>query len=307
LEIEETLVGFETRHLVTEFAQALQMGLRHAREDRRVVGAAICMTHGMAGREVGLFGELGIDEFGVGVVLPHRLHPPLVAGGSFVRIGQREADFVVRHDPMGLRREQFRSLPLRWHPVFETRQLRVRRAVGVLEHPVAEPSGPPKLKEEFAHPSTAGRVCSLAVAVPREALLAQADGVAGMGIRDAECGSVVAWRPSSDAARGQSLCHPCESVRACKHMSPSLTIQTNLILACARTDPDVQRIRDLVERGPDWQCFLRKTERWGLAPLVYNNLRQAAPPGQVPMAITERLRHLSHRDTTYGIVRREEL
>ena len=90
-------------------------------------------------------------------------------------------------------------------------------------------------------------------------------------------------------------------------MSPPLTIENGLILACARTDPDVQRIRDLVERGPDWQAILRKAERWRLAPLLYTNLRQAAQSGQVPKAITERLRHLYHRDTTYGVAQREVL
>ena len=90
-------------------------------------------------------------------------------------------------------------------------------------------------------------------------------------------------------------------------MSSQLTIENGLILACARTDPDVQRIRDLVERGPDWETVLRKAERWGLAALVYTNLRQAAQPGQVPKATTERLRNLYHRDTTYGVAQREML
>jgi hypothetical protein len=97
------------------------------------------------------------------------------------------------------------------------------------------------------------------------------------------------------------------SVTSRKHMSPTLTIENDLILACARTDPDVRRIQDLVEHGPDWQGILRKAERWGLAPLVYTNLRQAAQPGQVPRGTTERLRHLYHRDTAYGVARREVL
>jgi hypothetical protein len=90
-------------------------------------------------------------------------------------------------------------------------------------------------------------------------------------------------------------------------MSPTLTIEDGLILACARTDPDIQRIRDLVERGPDWQGILRKTERSGLAPLVYTSLRQAARPGEVSTATTEHLRHLYHRDTAYGVARRAAL
>ncbi len=40
-------------------------------------------------------------------------------------------------------------------------------------------------------------------------------------------------------------------------LSP-LTLENRLILACARTDPDVQHIADLVERGPDWQAILQQ-------------------------------------------------
>jgi Uncharacterised nucleotidyltransferase len=90
-------------------------------------------------------------------------------------------------------------------------------------------------------------------------------------------------------------------------MSSPLTLENRLILACARTDPDVQHIQELVERGPDWQGILRKAERWGLAPLVYANLRQAAPSGQVPKPVTDRLRHLFHRDTIHGVAKRELL
>jgi len=89
-------------------------------------------------------------------------------------------------------------------------------------------------------------------------------------------------------------------------MSPQLTIGNDLILACARTDPDVRRIRDLVERGPDWETVLRKAERWELVAVVYTNLRQSAG-GQVPRTVTERLRSLYHRGTTYEVARRELL
>src|SRR5262249_27132206 len=99
----------------------------------------------------------------------------------------------------------------------------------------------------------------------------------------------------------------CESVTARKLMSPPLTTENGLILACARTDPDVQRIEDLLEDGPDWEGVLRRAERWGLAPLVYATLRQASQSGQVPKGIIERLRHLSHRDATYGIAQRDVL
>ena len=69
----------------------------------------------------------------------------------------------------------------------------------------------------------------------------------------------------------------CCRVLAFMDMLSPLTLENRLILACARTDPDVQRITEhLVERGPDWQAILRKVERWGVAPLVYTNWRQAA-------------------------------
>jgi hypothetical protein len=78
-------------------------------------------------------------------------------------------------------------------------------------------------------------------------------------------------------------------------MSSPLTLENRLILACARTDPDVEHVRDLVERGPDWQAILRKTERWGLAPLVYAGLRQVASSDRVPKPVTDCLRALLMR------------
>src|SRR5262245_25746079 len=86
-----------------------------------------------------------------------------------------------------------------------------------------------------------------------------------------------------------------------------LTLENRLLLACARTEPDAQHIQALVERGPDWQGILRKTERWGLVPLVHTNLRQAVHSGHVPTPVAERLRRLSHRDTIHGVARRELL
>src|SRR5215470_2009713 len=90
-------------------------------------------------------------------------------------------------------------------------------------------------------------------------------------------------------------------------MPSPLPLENCLILACARTDPDVQRIADLVQRGPDWQAILQKVERWGLAPLVYTNLRQVVQSGHVPKPVAEHLRHLYHRDVIHGVARRELL
>jgi hypothetical protein len=90
-------------------------------------------------------------------------------------------------------------------------------------------------------------------------------------------------------------------------MASPLTLEIRLILACARTDPDVEHVRDLVERGPDWQAIVRKAESWGLVPLVYASLRQAAPSDQVPRSVMDCLRHLYRRDTIYGVAKRELL
>src|SRR5207245_1803545 len=68
-----------------------------------------------------------------------------------IRSFQSIPDVVVLHDPMVLPLEQSRSLPFRWNPELEARQPCVRSAIGVLEHAIAEPSGPPKLKKKFAH------------------------------------------------------------------------------------------------------------------------------------------------------------
>src|SRR5215468_2491927 len=90
-------------------------------------------------------------------------------------------------------------------------------------------------------------------------------------------------------------------------MSPALTIEDSLILACARTDPDVQRIRDLLARRPDWQAVLRKVECWRVGPLVHASVRQATETAEVSAAIIERLRHLSQRDTAHEVAQREML
>jgi hypothetical protein len=90
-------------------------------------------------------------------------------------------------------------------------------------------------------------------------------------------------------------------------MSSSLTLENRLILACARTDPDVNQIQDLIGRAPDWQVVLRRTEHWGLAPLVYASIRQLDSFEQVPTRVTDQLRHLYRRDTIHSVAQRELL
>src|SRR5262245_40349945 len=89
------------------------------------------------------------------------------------------------------------------------------------------------------------------------------------------------------------------------HLSSPLTVENRLILACARSDADVQGIEELSGRGPDWQAIMRKAERWGLAPLVYTNLRQAER--RVPKVVVERLRSLYRGDAIHGVARQELL
>jgi hypothetical protein len=90
-------------------------------------------------------------------------------------------------------------------------------------------------------------------------------------------------------------------------MSSRLPLENHLILACARTDPDLQQIRKLMGRGPDWQTILRRTEQWGLTSLVYASLRQLDAAGQAPRPVVGCLRHLHHRDTILGVATREVL
>src|SRR5262249_8692634 len=87
-------------------------------------------------------------------------------------------------------------------------------------------------------------------------------------------------------------------------MSRPLTIEDRLILACARTEPDLPGIRDLGERDPDWTLLLRKVERSRLATVVYVNLKKVA---ELPKVVAERLRPLHHREAVYAVARRGRL
>jgi Uncharacterised nucleotidyltransferase len=90
-------------------------------------------------------------------------------------------------------------------------------------------------------------------------------------------------------------------------MSSLLTLENSLILACVRTEPDVQCIHELVERCPDWPVIVRKAERWRVVPSVYLQLRREAQSGRVPGPAAEGLKHLYRRDTIRGVATRELL
>ena len=90
-------------------------------------------------------------------------------------------------------------------------------------------------------------------------------------------------------------------------MSSPLTLENRLILACVCAEPEFQDIQALAQGGPDWLEILRKTEQWGLGPLVYIRLRHATQSSQVPRPVAERLRHLYYREAIHGIARRDLL
>lgn len=90
-------------------------------------------------------------------------------------------------------------------------------------------------------------------------------------------------------------------------MPSLLTLENCLILACARTDPDVDYIQELVERGLDWQAIARRAEYWGIAPLVYASVRPLASFDQVPSPVAEQLRYLYRRDTIHSVAQRDLL
>jgi hypothetical protein len=83
-------------------------------------------------------------------------------------------------------------------------------------------------------------------------------------------------------------------------MSSPLTLENSLILACVRTEPDVQRIRELVERRPEWPVIVQTAERWRVVPSVYLQLRRSGQSGPV----VEGLKQLYHRDTIHGVAKR---
>jgi Uncharacterised nucleotidyltransferase len=90
-------------------------------------------------------------------------------------------------------------------------------------------------------------------------------------------------------------------------MSSPLALEDSLILACVRTEPDLQHIGELVERCPEWPVIVRKAERWRVVPSVYLQLRRGAQSGRVPGPVAEGLKRLYYRDTIHGVAKRELL
>src|SRR5215813_9986695 len=103
------------------------------------------MAQGIAWFHVRVRGAFNIQTSGVRVVLLHCLQSLPVAGVRVVGGDQSQSDVIVFDDPMRLVLEQSRSLPLRGNPELETRQPRIRGAIGVLEQAIAESSAPSQL------------------------------------------------------------------------------------------------------------------------------------------------------------------
>lgn len=90
-------------------------------------------------------------------------------------------------------------------------------------------------------------------------------------------------------------------------MSPARKLENRLILACARTDPDVPAIQDMLNRDPDWDEIVRKAEAWGIAALVYASLRCEAKCERVPNSVMDRLKHLYRAEAIRSISLRNGL
>jgi hypothetical protein len=86
-----------------------------------------------------------------------------------------------------------------------------------------------------------------------------------------------------------------------------LSLENSLILACVRTEPDIERIRELVARCPEWPVIIRKAERWRVAASVHLQLRKDVQSGRVPASVADDLKHLFYRDAIRGIVKRKLL
>jgi len=84
-------------------------------------------------------------------------------------------------------------------------------------------------------------------------------------------------------------------------MSSTVTLESRLLLACARTAADRHEVARLVASGPDWEVVVRTAQRWRVVPLADAHLR---PVDGVPADIAKRLRQLSYHETVHGMARR---
>ena len=89
-------------------------------------------------------------------------------------------------------------------------------------------------------------------------------------------------------------------------MTAPFTLENRLILACTRIEPNLQQIENLIDGGPDWQAIVRVTDQWGVATLVYTNLRLIAETSTLPSAVLEQLRAILRAPALLGDLLTEE-
>ena len=73
-------------------------------------------------------------------------------------------------------------------------------------------------------------------------------------------------------------------------MSSLRSLEIQLILACARSVPEPRKIQELVRFHLDWQWVLARVVEYGVAPLMYCNLKKVASSNLVSSEVLEQLK-----------------
>jgi Uncharacterised nucleotidyltransferase len=71
------------------------------------------------------------------------------------------------------------------------------------------------------------------------------------------------------------------------------TLESRLLLACAHTQAEPEKIQHLLRHNLDWQGIVERAEHYGITPLVWANLRRLTDSGQLPPEVMEQLKVLS--------------
>lgn len=73
------------------------------------------------------------------------------------------------------------------------------------------------------------------------------------------------------------------------------SLESRLLLACARTVAEPKEIQELVRFDLDWREILERAVQYEVAPLIYSNLKKAADSNQVPTKTLEQFKGLYYR------------
>lgn len=82
--------------------------------------------------------------------------------------------------------------------------------------------------------------------------------------------------------------------------------EMELLLCCSQVQPDINRIRELIEGGLNWEELVRIADHNGLKQLLYYNLRRNCPEA-VPTAIINELHRTYHLNAIRCIILTDEL